>query len=62
MDGKQGGDPAKLAQALVTLVGLREPPACFATGADAVQTFEVKDKALLAQARAHLQLSASLAL
>ena len=27
MDGKQGGDPAKLAKALVTLVGLKEPPA-----------------------------------
>src|SRR5437870_9235564 len=37
MHGKQGGDPAKLAQALVTLVGLKEPPARFAAGADAVQ-------------------------
>src|SRR4051812_23378100 len=62
MDGKQGGDPAKLAQALVTLVGLDEPPARFAAGADAVQTFEAKANTLLAQAQAHRELSASLAL
>jgi len=29
-DGKQGGDPAKLAQALVQLAALEEPPARFA--------------------------------
>jgi hypothetical protein len=62
MDGKQGGDPAKLAKALVTLVGLKEPPARFAAGADAVQTFEAKANTLLAQAHAHRELSASLAL
>ncbi len=61
MDGKQGGDPAKLAEALVTLVGLKEPPTRFAAGADAVQTFEAKAKTLLAQAQAHHDLSASLA-
>ena len=61
MDGKQGGDPAKLAQALVTLVALKEPPVRFAAGADAVQTFEAKANTLLAQAQAHRELSASLA-
>jgi NAD(P)-dependent dehydrogenase (short-subunit alcohol dehydrogenase family) len=61
MNGKQGGDPAKLAEALVTLVGLNEPPARFAAGADAVETFEAKAKTLLAQAQAHRDLSASLA-
>ncbi len=61
MDGKQRGDPAKLAKALVTLVGLKEPPARFAAGADAVQTFEAKANTLLAQAQAHRELSASLA-
>ena len=61
MDGKQGGDPAKLAKALVTLVGLKEPPVRFAAGADAVQTFEAKANTLLAQAQAHRELSASLA-
>jgi NAD(P)-dependent dehydrogenase (short-subunit alcohol dehydrogenase family) len=60
MDGKQGGDPAKLARALVALVGLKEPPARFAAGADAVQTFEAKANTLLAQAHAHGELSASL--
>ena len=60
MDGKQGGDPAKLAEALVMLAGLEEPPARFVAGADAVQTFETKAKALLAQADAHRALSSSL--
>ncbi len=62
MNGKQGGDPAKLAEALVTLAGLENPPARFAAGADAIQTFEAKANALLAQAHAHRELSASLAL
>src|SRR5580704_17923375 len=61
MDGKQGGDPAKLADALVKLVALKEPPARFAAGADAVQTFETKANTLLAQGQAHRELSASLA-
>ena len=61
MDGKQGGDPAKLASALVQLGGRNEPPVRFAAGADAVQTFEAKASTLLAQARAHRDLSASLA-
>jgi NAD(P)-dependent dehydrogenase (short-subunit alcohol dehydrogenase family) len=62
MDGKQGGDPAKLADALVQLAGHKEPPVRFAAGADAVQTFELKAKALLAQADAHRGLSSSLAI
>jgi NAD(P)-dependent dehydrogenase (short-subunit alcohol dehydrogenase family) len=61
MDGKQVGDPAKLADALVELAGLDEPPVRFAAGADAVATFEQKAKELIAQADAHRQLSASLA-
>ena len=61
MDGKQGGDPAKLAEALVTLAALKEPPARFAAGADAVQTFEAKAQALLAQAQAYRELSTALA-
>jgi NAD(P)-dependent dehydrogenase (short-subunit alcohol dehydrogenase family) len=60
MDGKQGGDPAKLADAIVQLAGLAEPPIRFAAGADAVQTFEAKAKTLLAQADAHRDLSSSL--
>jgi NAD(P)-dependent dehydrogenase (short-subunit alcohol dehydrogenase family) len=61
MDGKQGGDPAKLADALVHLAGLKEPPARFAAGADAVQTLETKANALLTQANAYRELSHSLA-
>jgi NAD(P)-dependent dehydrogenase (short-subunit alcohol dehydrogenase family) len=60
MDGQQGGDPGKLADALVKLAALDEPPTRFAAGADAVQTFEAKAKALLAQADAHRALSSSL--
>ena len=62
MDGKQGGDPVKLAAAIVQLAGLQQPPARFAAGADAVQTFEAKAQALLAQADAHRALSSSLAI
>ncbi len=61
MDGKQGGDPAKLADALVHLAGLKEPPTRFAAGADAVKTFEAKANALLTQANAYRELSSSLA-
>lgn len=42
MDGKQSGDPAKLAAALVQLAALENPPARFAAGADAVELFETK--------------------
>jgi NAD(P)-dependent dehydrogenase (short-subunit alcohol dehydrogenase family) len=61
MDGKQGGDPAKLAEALVKLAALKEPPTRFPAGADAVQTFEAKANTLLVQAQAHRELSTALA-
>jgi hypothetical protein len=61
MDGKQGGDPAKLADALVKLVGQDEPPLRFPAGADAVATFEQKANSLISQANAHRELSSSLA-
>jgi NAD(P)-dependent dehydrogenase (short-subunit alcohol dehydrogenase family) len=57
MDGLQGGDPAKLAGALVELAALPEPPLRFAAGADAVQTFETKAQTLIDQAGAHRDLS-----
>jgi len=60
MSGKQGGDPAKLADALVQLAGGEEPPLRWPAGADAVEAFEQKAKALLAQANAHRELSSSL--
>jgi NAD(P)-dependent dehydrogenase (short-subunit alcohol dehydrogenase family) len=61
MDGRQGGDPAKLARALVRLAGSAEPPLRWAAGADAVETVEQKARQLLAQADAHRELSGSLA-
>jgi NAD(P)-dependent dehydrogenase (short-subunit alcohol dehydrogenase family) len=62
MNGQQGGDPAKLADALVHLAGLDEPPLRFPAGADAVAAFERKANNLLAQADAYRELSGSLAL
>jgi NAD(P)-dependent dehydrogenase (short-subunit alcohol dehydrogenase family) len=61
MDGKQGGDPAKLADALIHLAAREEPPARFAAGPDAVLTFEAKANTLLTQADALRDLSSSLA-
>ena len=61
MNGRQGGDPAKLADALVQLATQDEPPRRFAAGADAIATVEQKAKDLLDQANAHRQLSSNLA-
>ena len=61
MNGLQGGDPAKLATALIQLARQAEPPRRWPAGADAVETFEKKAKELLDQAHAHRTLSASLA-
>jgi NAD(P)-dependent dehydrogenase (short-subunit alcohol dehydrogenase family) len=61
MNGLQGGDPAKLAKALIQLARQAEPPRRWPAGADPVETFEKKAKELLDQAHAHRTLSASLA-
>jgi NAD(P)-dependent dehydrogenase (short-subunit alcohol dehydrogenase family) len=61
MNGQQGGDPAKLANALVRLTGQDELPLRFAAGADATATVEQKAKDLIAQADAHRELSSNLA-
>ncbi|MCW2832216.1 MAG: oxidoreductase [Nocardioides sp.] len=61
MDGKQGGDPIKLADALVHLAARDEPPLRFAAGEDAIAAFEQKADQLRAQADAHRELSSSLA-
>jgi NAD(P)-dependent dehydrogenase (short-subunit alcohol dehydrogenase family) len=60
MNGLQGGDPAKLAKALVQLASQDKPPLRWAAGADAVATFERKANELLAQANAYRDLSSSL--
>jgi NAD(P)-dependent dehydrogenase (short-subunit alcohol dehydrogenase family) len=62
MNGKQGGDPAKLARALVQLASQDEPPLRWAAGADAVATVEQKARNLLAQVDAYRELSSSLAI
>jgi len=61
MNGLQGGDPAKLAKALVQLASQAEPPRRWPAGADAVETFEKKARELLEQANANRSLSSSLA-
>ncbi|MEK1928406.1 MAG: SDR family oxidoreductase [Pararhizobium sp.] len=59
-NGRQSGDPAKLAQALLTLTNLDELPARFIAGADAIGTAEQKIISLRKQIDAHRQLSTSL--
>ena len=61
MSGKQTNDPAKLARALVSVVGQEQPPRRFVAGADAVETVEQKARELLAQVDAYRELSSSLA-
>ena len=61
MNGRQGGDPAKLAAALVRLATQEEPPLRWVAGADAVQGVEQKANDLLAQVAAHRELSSALA-
>jgi len=61
MNGQQGGDPAKLANALVQLASRDEPPLRWVAGADAIATVEHKANDLLAQADAYRELSSSLA-
>jgi NAD(P)-dependent dehydrogenase (short-subunit alcohol dehydrogenase family) len=61
MNGQQGGDPAKLADALIQLAAQDDPPLRFPAGADAVTTFENTAKLLLEQADANRELSSNLA-
>lgn len=61
MNGKQGGDPGKLAKALVQLAGQDQPPLRSVAGADAVEAVERKARTLLADVDAYRELSSSLA-
>jgi NAD(P)-dependent dehydrogenase (short-subunit alcohol dehydrogenase family) len=61
MNGKQGGDPAKLAAALVQIALGDEQPLRWVAGADAVDAVEQKARTLLAHVDAHRQLSSGLA-
>jgi NAD(P)-dependent dehydrogenase (short-subunit alcohol dehydrogenase family) len=60
MNGRQAGDPAKLARALVELVDSNELPLRWVAGTDAVEGVEQKARLLLAQVDAHRALSTSL--
>jgi NAD(P)-dependent dehydrogenase (short-subunit alcohol dehydrogenase family) len=60
MNGRQGGDPAKLAAALVTLSDGGTLPARFIAGADAMGAIEEKQAAVQQQIEANRELSASL--
>jgi NAD(P)-dependent dehydrogenase (short-subunit alcohol dehydrogenase family) len=62
MNGKQDGDPAKLAQALLTIAGEEQPPLRFIAGADAIAQAEEKLAERRRQIDAHRELSSSLAL
>lgn len=61
-NGKQGGDPAKLARALITLTDQDELPRRFLAGADAIDIAEQKIASLQQQIEAHRELSSSLAI
>ena len=61
-NGKQGGDPAKLASALITLTGQDELPRRFLAGTDAIDIAEQKIALLQQQIEAHRELSGSLAI
>jgi NAD(P)-dependent dehydrogenase (short-subunit alcohol dehydrogenase family) len=61
MNGQQGGDPAKLAAALVSLSDAGDLPLRFVAGADALEAVEANLDTIKAQIDAHRDLSASLA-
>jgi NAD(P)-dependent dehydrogenase (short-subunit alcohol dehydrogenase family) len=60
-NGKQSGDPAKLARALITLAGQKELPRRFIAGADAIGTAEQVVAVLQQEIKAYRELSTSLA-
>jgi hypothetical protein len=60
-NGKQIGDPAKLARALMTIVDQKQPPLRFIAGADAIATAEQTVATLQRQIDALRDLSTSLA-
>jgi NAD(P)-dependent dehydrogenase (short-subunit alcohol dehydrogenase family) len=60
-NGRQSGDPAKLARALMRIASQNPPPRRFIAGADAIATAEQKITDLKAQIEANRDLSTSLA-
>ena len=62
MNGRQGGDPAKLARALLTITESEQPPFRLIAGADAIALAEQKLAERQQQIDAFRELSSSLAL
>ena len=60
-NGQQSGDPAKLAQALLTIANEKQPPLRFLAGLDAVGLAEQVIEKLQKETNAYRQLSSSLA-
>jgi NAD(P)-dependent dehydrogenase (short-subunit alcohol dehydrogenase family) len=60
MNGRQSGDPAKLAQALIAVAGQEPPPRRFIAGADAIAAAEQVVAELKTQIDANRNLSMSL--
>jgi len=60
MNGQQGGDPAKLAAALIAVAELAEPPLRFVAGSDAIPAVADKGREITAQAEASRELGFSL--
>lgn len=60
MNGRQDGDPVKLADALIEVIGLARPPLRFVAGDDAIPTAEAKGKEITAQAAASRALGSGL--
>jgi NAD(P)-dependent dehydrogenase (short-subunit alcohol dehydrogenase family) len=60
-NGRQSGDPAKLARSLITVANQNPPPRRFIAGADAIATAEQKIADLKSQIEANRELSTSLA-
>jgi NAD(P)-dependent dehydrogenase (short-subunit alcohol dehydrogenase family) len=61
MNGRQGGDPAKLAEAVLTITAAKQPPFRFIAGADALAQAEQKLAERQQQIDAYRDLSSSLA-
>ncbi|MYQ89533.1 MULTISPECIES: SDR family oxidoreductase [unclassified Streptomyces] len=61
MNGQQAGDPVKLADALLKVIDLDEPPLRFVAGDDAIPTAEAKGKEITEQAGASRALGSDLA-
>jgi len=61
MNGRQAGDPVKLAEGLIQLADSDDPPPRWVAGEDAVERIETKARLLLSQVDAHRELSTNLA-